>query len=108
VNYSVVLTRRGETDIRETVDYISRILENRPAAERLLSQIEQRIETLSNYPEAHPLAADNHLREQGIRVFTTGNYAGLYRVRTDERKVVLLRFLYGRRDWQSLLINEDS
>jgi len=54
--------------------------------------------------EAHPLVADPHLRERGIRVFPVDNYLGLYRVQTEERKVVVLRFLYGRRDWQSLLL----
>ena len=68
--YTVVLTRTAETDLRETVDYISRILDNRPAAESLR------------------------------------NYVGLYRVHTDEQKVVLLRFLHGRRDWQSLLVED--
>ncbi len=104
--YTVVLTRTAETDLGETVDYISRILDNRPAAESFLNQIEQRIDGLSDYPEAHPLVADTHLRERGVRVFTVGNYVGLYRVRTDEQKVVLLRFLHGRRDWQSLLLED--
>lgn len=104
--YTVVLTRTAENDLQDAVDYIARVLDNRSAAESLLSQTEQGLKRLEDYPEAHPLVADTHLRERGIRVFTVNNYLGLYRIRAAERKVVLLRFLHGRRDWQSLLVED--
>ena len=106
MTHTVVLTRTAEADLEDTVDYIAHVLDNRPAAERLLDQIEQQVLKLLEYPEAHPMVADTHLRERGIRVFSVNNYLGLYRVRTDERKVVLLRFLHGRRDWQTLLLSD--
>ena len=105
--YKVVLTQTAEADLQDAVDYIARVLDNRLAAESLLNRTEQHLKRLSDYPEAHSLVADPLLRERGIRVFSVNNYLGLYRVRTDEYKVVLLRFLHGRRDWQSLLV-EDS
>lgn len=101
--YTVELTSSAEADLHETVDYISRVLDNSSAAETFLNQLDHRITELSTYPEAYPIASDTHLRELGMRVFSVGNYLGIYRVRHEERKVVILRLLYGRRDWISLL-----
>lgn len=75
--HTVILTRATETVLRETVNYISRILEIRPVAESLLNQSEECIDGLSGYPEAHPLMVDTDLRERGIRVFIVCNYVGL-------------------------------
>ena len=107
MTYEVVFTQTAETDLQETVDYIFRILDNRQAAERFLEELDQRLEQISHHPETHPLVSDDHLRQQGIRLFTVGNYLGFYRIRNDERTVTILRLLYGRRDWMSLLSEED-
>ena len=104
--YAVHFTRTAEADLQEITEYVSRVLDNPPAAESLLDKIDKRIRELSDYPEAHPLAADIQLQERGIRVFTFGNYVGLYRVRRDEQTVVVLRLLHGRRDWISLLTGD--
>ena len=106
MKYDVVLTRTAEGDLDDIVEYIARVLHNPAAAQSLLNHIEQEIENLSRYPEAHPLGADIHLRERGLRVFVTNNYLGVYRVRADDHTVVILRFLHGRRDWQSLLLSD--
>ena len=104
--YAVRFTSTAEADLQEIMDYVSRVLDNPSAAESLLDQIDERIRKLSDYPEAHPLATDIKLQEWGIRVFTFGNYVGLYRVRRDEQTVVVLRLLHGRRDWISLLTGD--
>ena len=106
MKYDVVLTRTAEGDLDDIVEYTARVLHNPAAAQSLLNHIEQEIENLSRYPEAHPLVADIHLRERGLRVFVTNNYLGVYRVRADDHTVVILRFLHGRRDWQSLLLSD--
>jgi toxin ParE1/3/4 len=104
--YSVLFTRTAEADLQEILDYLSRVLGNRPAADNLLDQLDKRIQKVSEYPEAHPLVADTHLRERGIRVITLGNYLGLYRIHQDEQTAVILRLLHGRRDWVSLLMED--
>lgn len=106
MTFSVVLTHAAEKDLQETVDYVANVLDNPGAAGGLVDSFAARIERLSKYPEAHPLAIDTYLRERGVRVSTVGNYVMLYRVRKDERRVVILRFLHGRRDWMSLLGEE--
>jgi toxin ParE1/3/4 len=108
VKYRVVFTQTAETDLQETVDYIFRVLGNRQAAERFLEELDQQIEQISHHPETHPFVSDDHLRRQGIRLFTIGNYLGFYRIRNDEKTVTILRVLYGRRDWVTLLDREDQ
>jgi plasmid stabilization system protein ParE len=106
--YSVLFTRTAEADLEEILDYLSRVLDNRPAAGNFLDELDKRIQKVSDYPEAHPLVADDHLRERGIRMFAIGNYLAIYRIHLNEQTAVILRLLHCRRDWISLLMEDGS
>jgi plasmid stabilization system protein ParE len=74
----------------------------------MLDQLDQQMRQLSRHPETHALVSDEHFRQQGIRLFTVGNYLGFYRIRNDDKTVTILRVLYGRRDWLTLLDQKDT
>jgi plasmid stabilization system protein ParE len=101
--FSVTITRPAEDDLRSAMSYIAVELKNPLAAQRLLNKAEKTIGTLASMPMRHELVSDEYLRQIGIRVIPIDNYLAFYIVNAEEEKVVVVRFLYARRDWQNIL-----
>ena len=103
MKYAVHITERAQRDINEAADYIEFSLKNPQASEALLDAAEKEISSLSNMPERYPVVADDFLASLGIRLVRIKNYLAFYRIDESQAKVYVVRFLYGRRDWVSLL-----
>ena len=106
--YSVELTQSAVSDIREIYGYIKLQLLEPETATRQRDRIKSGILNLSSLPNRHALISDGYLREQGIRFFPVDNYLFFYVVHEAERKVIVLRVLYSRRDWQVILSDDSS
>ena len=101
--YRVDITTCAEQDLIQAVEYISAELGNPIAAARLLDDAVKAITALDEMPLRHPLVADETLARQGFRFFAVGSYIVFYIVREEQRTVVIERFLYGRRNWGTIL-----
>ena len=105
MSFQVRLTARAESDLSSAVDYIEHVLLNPAAAEDLLAQAEEKLGELAEWPERHPLAEDPVLRAWGVRFLPIKNDLALYTVSPQEKRVYVLRFLYQKRNWLSILKN---
>ncbi len=101
--FSVTITKPAEDDLRSAISYISDELKNPSAAQRFLDRAEKTIGTLTSMLLRHELVSDDYLRQIGIRVIPIDNYLAFYIVNVEEEKVVVIRILYARRDWQNIL-----
>ncbi|MBW6473585.1 MAG: type II toxin-antitoxin system RelE/ParE family toxin [Anaerolineaceae bacterium] len=101
--FSVFITKPAEDDLQSAISYIADELKNPVAAQRLLDKAEKTIVTLTSMPLRHELVSDEYLRQIGIRVIPIDNYLAFYFVNAEEEKVVVIRILYARRDWQNIL-----
>ena len=101
--YSIHITSRAQRDIDEAADYIEFSLRNPQASDALLDAVKQEISSLSNMPERYPVVTDDFLGALGIRFVQVKNYLAFYRIDEKQSKVYVVRFLYGRRDWVSIL-----
>ena len=106
--YNVVLMAAAEMDILDAVRYISTELEEPHTAERILTRIDETIVSLEFMPERYGLVKDNYLAGRGFHATTVGNYTVFYRVNHAARRVSISRVLYARRDWQSILKEQDG
>jgi toxin ParE1/3/4 len=102
-----VLTGPAKRDLRKTAAYIVDELKSPVAANHLLDDTETGIATLTDSPYIYPLVRDEYLAEKGIRLFSVRNYIVFYAVREENKTIVILRFLYGRRDWMNILKKDD-
>ena len=105
MKYELHITRAAENDLNEAADYIAFILMNPQAADDLLDAVEETLPTLSEYAERHALVDDPVLKAWGIRFVQIKNYLAFYTIGEDEQKVYIVRFLYGKRNWISILKN---
>ena len=103
MKYAVHITERAQRDINEAADYIEFSLKNSQAADALLDAVERELSGLSNMPERYPVVTDDFLASLGLRLVRIKNYLAFYRIDESQAKVYVVRFLYGRRDWVSVL-----
>jgi plasmid stabilization system protein ParE len=94
-------------DMVEIVKYISHVLYNPSAAENLADEMIQAAEKLTDTPFVHPVyriynRACNPLKHE-YRKLKVKNYIMFYYVDDKEKKVVVARVIYSRRDYEKLL-----
>ena len=103
MNYCLYITGVAERDIIQAADYIEFVLKNPKAADDLLEELDQKINALLPFPQEHPIVGDKLLASWGIRFTQIKNYLAFYVVSEEERKVTVIRFLYAKSNWISIL-----
>lgn len=108
MSYEIRITTAAEKDIENAADYIERVLYNPQAVDALLDAIETKVANLADFPQQFSVVDDSVLRTWGIRFAQVKNYLIFYTVSEQDKRVDILRFLYGKRDWASILGQELS
>lgn len=102
-SYHVHITTAAERDLNRAADYIEFSLKNQLAANSLIDEAEEILSGLSHMPERFALVDDKLLAAWGIRFVQVRNYLAFYTVSQVANTVYVLRFLYGKSDWTSIL-----
>lgn len=102
-SYSVKITPKASEDLDGIYRYIANELVNEDAAENLMVKIENGVMRLSEFPLSCNLVADEILRDKGYRRLIIGNYVVFYLVDKARQRVVIMRVLYGRQEYQDIL-----
>ena len=103
MNYSVNITDLAEEDILATVKYISNALKNPIVANNLLDEIEKHEKKLEEMPNIYPFVNDEYLSQKGIKYVIIKNYLMFFTIDEKNKIVNVIRFLYGRMNWQIIL-----
>ena len=101
MNYHLHITSVAQRDISQAADYIEFVLKNPKAADDLLEETDQKINALLPFPQEHPIVEDKLLAAWGIRFTQIKIYLAFYVV--EENQVTVIRFLYAKSDWISIL-----
>ena len=101
MNYHLHITSVAQRDISQAADYIEFVLKNPKAADDLLEETDQKINALLPFPQEHPIVEDKLLAAWGIRFTQIKNYLAFFVV--EENLVTVIRFLYAKSDWISIL-----
>jgi addiction module RelE/StbE family toxin len=103
VKYTVKFSEPAKYDMQSAVDYICGELKNPLSARKLLEDAKIAANSLSEFPGRHPIIENELLGSYGIRMLPIHNYLLFYVVRDTEKRVVILRFLYNKRNWLDIL-----
>ena len=101
--YNVILETTAVLDLRGILDYITDILKQPEAAERIFLSIEKKVMALNVMPARHSIVRDETYAALGVRMMPVENYIAFYLIDEINLEVHVLRILYKRRQWQSLL-----
>lgn len=101
--YSVHITAAAKRDVINAVNHIDIVLKNPIAADALLDAFENQVNELSSFPERYPPVHDSLLSAWGIRFAAVKNYLVLYIVDEQKSLVQIIRFVYAKSNWISVL-----
>ena len=101
--YRLIFSKLYHSDLNESHKYISENLDNRTAADRLITEAKKKLIEIKNNPKHRPLVNDEYLASLGYRLKIVKNYILFYIIGEDNKHIKIVRFLYGRRDWMSIL-----
>lgn len=103
MSYSIHITATAEHDILRAADYIEFNLKNPAAADHLLDAATEQINSLSDIPEKYRLVDDPVLASWKIRFIIVNNYLAFYTIDKEKQTVIVVRFLYQKSNWNSIL-----
>lgn len=102
-HFRVRYTPLAYEDLDEIDTYISSILFNPQAALNLLVEIETSINRLQEFPLMGSEAEDLYLASKGYRKLAIQNCLVFYLVDQAQKEVIVMRIIYGARNYQNLL-----
>lgn len=84
------------------------ILKNPRVAENLVLEAEKNILGIQNYPYSYPIVSDPYFQHLEIRFLLVKQYVAFFQINETEKEISIVRFLYGSREWKSILIVLDD
>lgn len=102
-HYRVRYTLLAYEDFDEIDTYISGVLLKPQAALSLLSEMEESINRLKQFPFIGSEVEDSYLASKGYRKLVVQHYLVFYLVDRASKEVVVMRVMYGAREYRSLL-----
>lgn len=103
MNWNIYVTEEAEEDLASAVDYIDSVLKNPIVANQLIEEAANRFQLLSINATLNPIISDEVLKSWGIRFIKVKNYLAFYRTDEVTKTVYIIRFLYGKSNWNSIL-----
>ena len=103
MSYQLHITSTAKHDIMRAVDYIEFVLKNPQAADNLLDTVTKQIGTLSDFPQKFHIVDDPVLASWEIRFIIINNYLAFYTIDKEKQMVIVIRFLYQKSNWNSIL-----
>lgn len=101
--YDLFVTEAAHEDLEDALRYIAKDLANPSAAANLLDQVEAVYGQLKDFSMLYECCHDLRLRNLGYRKVVIGNFVLVYHPVEGEKRVYILRFFYGGRDYEKLI-----
>ena len=106
--YRITITEVAKKDIASAADYIKLVLKNPKAADDLLDETVGRIKSLCTMPQIHQILDDPILGGFEIRAILIKNYAAFYLIDEQKHEVRIIRFLYQKSNWASIVGGKEN
>jgi plasmid stabilization system protein ParE len=102
--YRISISDLAKQDIREIAAYIRYDLQEPIIAEKTIKTVLDAIFTLEEMPARIGLVNDEHLANKQVRGQRVNNYTAFFRINETLKTVEIIRVIYSRRDWPTLLL----
>ena len=103
MKYNVEVGRTASQDINAAATYLAEQLRTPSAARHLLKNVFDCIDSLEQLPARCPVIDEPILEAQRLRMIPVHSYLLFYQIDEAAQTVHVLRFLYGKRNWVSIL-----
>lgn len=106
--YTVDIAKEAEADLRGIYEYIAYVLRSPQNAAAQLSRLEEGIFSLEKMPERYRRYDKEPWSGRGWRRMTIDRYCVFYMVEHEQGLVSITRILYGGRDIDAALADEEG
>ena len=104
--YKVSFSPEAVDDLKEIKQYIKDELCNEQAAKNTVAKILKKIKLLSDFPESGSSLSAIVGFDTDYRYLICDNYIAFYRI--ENKNVLIVRVLYGRRNYMQILFGDIS
>ena len=104
--YNISFSPEAVDDLKEIKQYIKDELCNEQAAKNTLAKILEKIKMLSDFPESGSSLSAIIGFDTDYRYLICDNYIAFYRI--ENKNVLIVRVLYGRRNYMQILFGDIS
>lgn len=104
--YKVSFSPEAVDDLKEIKQYIKDELCNEQAAKNTVAKILKKVKMLSDFPESGSSLSAIIGFETDYRYLICDNYIAFYRI--ENKNVLIVRVLYGRRNYMQILFGDIS
>ncbi len=104
--YKISFSPEAVDDLKEIKQYIKDELCNEQAAKNTVAKILKKIKLLSDFPESGSSLSAIIGFDTDYRYLICDNYIAFYRI--DNKNVLIVRVLYGRRNYMQILFGDIS
>ena len=106
--YEILISPAARNDLFEIYQYIAEDLNAVQSAIGQLERLERAIYSLDELPERYPRYDREPWFSRNLRIMPVDNYVVFYLPNKDGQEVAVLRVIYGGRDLQKQLGEEES
>ena len=99
--YNIEYSMEAKQDLIDIKRYIKYNLQEPNTAQKLITKIKKEIDSLKDNPEMYSIIDDDIIKRFKIRKLVVDNYIVFYRI--NDENVQIVRVMYGRRNWITLL-----
>ena len=96
--YKIIIFAKAEEHLKCISDYITVELQSPQAAENVMDDLEQAIDSLRTLPERIPFSRDALLKKRGLHCMVVRKYLVYFQIDETARQVNILAVIYGKRD----------
>lgn len=102
-NYALYIFPKAAQDMENIFDYISSDLCNPSAASKLIGDFEDAFQTVCAMPFSGSRVNNEYVSDNTLRKLIVHNYIAFYRVNEDEKRLEIVRVLYGMMNFAEIL-----
>lgn len=103
MGYNIIESELALQDLDNILGYISYTLANPSAASSFADEVEACYSNLERMPLMYEFCHDPRLQALKYHKAIIKNYVMVYKVDEDEKSVNILRFFYGRQDYEKMI-----
>jgi toxin ParE1/3/4 len=103
MTYRILRTDKAEEQLREIIYYIADDSGSVEIALEYLDKIEAAINRLREFPQSGSIPRYSILKKQGYRVVIAERHLVFYKIKEDNKLVIIYAIVDGRREYRNLI-----
>lgn len=100
--FSYKFSPKAYRDLENILSYIEEELCNAKASKDLAEEVFSTLESVIAFPDAGLPIQNEYVKDQSLKRVLIKNYTLIYKVVEEEKLIVVVRFIYSKRDFRNI------